>query len=179
MQRYEASDYRRIDPITAFAAYQTRPVLWSDIPRRVRLSEDQKAYIADLYSWLSPGDGLAVPLFGPSGRHGYGGIGWRQRTDAWDAVKIRAVQSIFESFHLRICELRLATMEVSSKLSPRQLDILQAMARNTPDALISEQMDMRLDALRIEVSRLLRALGVLDRPSALLRAQALGLLEKV
>ncbi|MGB3456276.1 MAG: autoinducer binding domain-containing protein [Litorimonas sp.] len=179
VKKYESSDYRRIDPITAYAAYQTRPVLWSDIPRRVEMSAEQTAYIDDLYSWLSPGDGLAVPLFGPSGRHGYGGIGWRKPTvPPWTPVKQRGVQSVFESFHLRVCELRLAQMDPAVQLRPRQAEMLRLMARGYPDALICDRLDLRLEAFRIELSRLLRALDVTDRPSAMLRAQALGLLEQ-
>ncbi|MEM7727946.1 MAG: autoinducer binding domain-containing protein [Pseudomonadota bacterium] len=176
VRRYAESDYRRIDPITAYAAYQTRPVLWSDVPHRVRLTQAQQAYIEDLYSWLAPGDGLAVPVFGPSSRHGYGSIGWRGDTRPWDAVTRRALQSVFESFHLRICELRLAAMALDFELSPVQRRILRAMASGLPDALICDRTDLRADALRIEMTRIMRAMRVSDRPSILLRARALGLI---
>ncbi|GLQ20548.1 autoinducer binding domain-containing protein [Algimonas porphyrae] len=177
VRHYESSDYHRIDPITAFAAYQTRPVLWSNIPHRVRLSPAQQAYMEDLYRWLSPGDGLAVPLFGPSGRHGYVGIGWRKPIPPWDPVKRRAIQSVCESFHLRICELRLAGMERDFELTDVQMRILRAMASGQPDAIICGMVNLRPEALRTAIARTLTTMGVSDRPSAVLRAHALGLID--
>lgn len=177
VRRYEATDYKSIDPITAFAAYQTRPVLWSDVPHRIRMTEDQHAYIEDLYRWLSPGDGLAVPVFGPSGRHGYVGIGWRKPIAPWDAVKRRIVQSVCESFHLRICELRLAGMERDFELTDVQLRILRAMSSRQPDAIICGMVNLRPDALRSAIARIMTIMGVSDRPSAILRARALGLID--
>lgn len=177
VRRYETTDYRQIDPITAYAAYQTRPVLWSDIPHRVRLTSEQQGYMEALYRWLSPGDGLAIPLFGPSGRHGYAGLGWRKPVSPWDAVKRRAVQSVCESFHLRICELRLAGMEHDFDLTDHQLRILRAMASGQPDGIICGIVNLRPEALRTAIARTLTVMGVSDRPSAILRARALGLID--
>jgi LuxR family transcriptional regulator/LuxR family quorum-sensing system transcriptional regulator CciR len=164
--------------ITAFASYQTRPVLWSDIPHRVKLDPSQHAYLSDLYRWLSPGDGLAVPLFGPSGRHGYGGVGWRKPIAPWDPVKRRAVQSIFESFHLRICEIRLSALEKDFELTQQQLRILRVMASGATDAVIAEKVGISRHEIRAAIALTLTSMGVSDRPSAVLRARALGLVDQ-
>ena len=164
VEHYVHSDYRRIDPITAFASYQTRPVLWSDVPHRVVLNETQHAYLGDLYRWLSPGDGLAVPLFGPSGRNGYGGIGWRKPIAPWDAVKRRAVQSIFESFHLRICELRLSQLEQDFVLTREQHAVLRDMNASYTDWDIADRMGMSVEAVRKLIATTLTRMRVTDPP---------------
>ena len=131
----------------------------------------------DLYRWLSPGDGLAIPLFGPSGRHGYGSIGWRKPIPPWDAVMRRAIQSVFESFHLRVCELRLGAMKQDFKLTEKQKRILRAISRGEADAMICERLDMRSEDLRIAIARMITKMRVSDRPSAILRARALGIVD--
>lgn len=174
---YENRQYHRIDPITAFAAYQTRPVLWSHVPKRVALSPEQEEYMASLWSWLRPGDGLAVPAFGPSGRQGYIGIGRQAPLEEWSGVQIRTVQAVCESFHLRFCELRLAGMEQDFELTGRELSILEGMQAGWPDPMIGATVNITPDALQSAVHRIMTKMGVSDRPSALLRATALRLVE--
>lgn len=178
VQTYMHSDYRRIDPITGLAACLTRPILWSEVPDEVRLTEEQTDYMRALYDWLDPGDGLAVPLFGPSGRHGYAGMGWTGQMEPWDEAEIRIIQAICESFHLRICELHLADDDSVVTLTQRQKRLLRALATGQPDALIGGMVNLRPEPLNSAIAGLLRALNVTDRPSALLRARALGLLDR-
>jgi DNA-binding CsgD family transcriptional regulator len=177
VKTYRSTNYHLIDPITAYAAYQTRPVLWSDVPRRVNLTGEQKAYIDHLYRWLSPGDGFAIPLFGPSGRHGYGSLGWRTPIPSWDDVTQRIIQSVFESFHLRICELRLTALHHKVNLNKKQIEVLRNIRLGLTDAMICERLNIRSEELKILIRRIMAKMDVSDRPSAILRAEALGLFE--
>ena len=175
VEQYRTRKLHRIDPITSFAAYQTRPVRWSVIPQRVTLTPAQKGYLDDLYAWLAPGDGMAVPLFGPSGRHGYAGIGRTSPEAPWSAAQERTVQAVCEAFHLRFCEIRLAGLDKDFELTEREARILSAMSRGWSDPMIGATVGLRPDPLRSAIKRLLIKMGVLDRPSAVLRARALGL----
>ena len=177
VRQYREQKLHRVDPITSFAAYQTRPVLWSQVPDRVRLTDEQHNYMTLLNSWLSPGDGLAIPAFGPSGRHGYVGIGRRTPIDHWTPPQVRMVQAVCESFHLRFCELRLAGLDKDFELTERELRILTGMAKGWTDPMIGAQVGLRPDAVRAAMRQILEKMAVSDRPSAVLRAKALGLVE--
>ena len=177
VEEYRRDKLHRIDPITAFAAYQTRPVQWSVVPSLTRLSPEQQNYMDRLYSWLSPGDGMAVPLFGPSGRHGYVGIGRTRPEAPWSAAQRRTVQAVCESFHLRFCEIRLRGLDKDFELTEREARILQGMSHGWTDPMIGATVGLRPDPLSSAIARLLAKMGVLDRPSAVLRARGLGLVE--
>ena len=177
VRAYREERLHEVDPITAYAAYQTRPVRWSDVPDRVPLSAAQKAYVERLYAWLAPGDGKAIPAFGPSSRHGYVGIGRLTPFARWSGPKLRTVQAVCEAMHLRVCEILLAGLPQDFELSERQLALLRAMADGMPDAMMGGMLNLRPDALQSAVARLLRIMSVSDRPSAVLRARGLGLLD--
>ncbi|MGB6230550.1 MAG: autoinducer binding domain-containing protein [Litorimonas sp.] len=178
VQRYLDSDYRLIDPITGLSACLVRPILWSSVPSRTQLTPAQSAYMDDLFSWLAPGDGLAVPLFGPNGQHGYAGMGWRQAGLDWDSSEVRVIQAVAESFHLRVCELTLEERGHIPTLTGTQERLLRALAGGHPDAMICGMVNLRPEALQTAIARLLGTLGVSDRPSALIRAEALGLIDR-
>ena len=175
VDHYQRNKLHRIDPIVAYTAYRTRPVLWSEVPARSRLTPEQSEYMTALYDWLAPGDGLAVPAFGPSGRHGYFGVGWREPLARWSGAQIRTLQAICESFHLRYCELRLESLDKDFELTEREFKIVEGMVRGWADAMIGATVGLRPDALRSALQRVLVKMGVTDRPSAVLRARALGL----
>ena len=174
---YREHELHLIDPITAYATYQTRPVRWSDVPGLTKLTAEQQRFMDSLYDWLSPGDGKAVPVFGPSGRHGYVGIGRRTPFSRWSGPKLRTVQAVCEAMHLRVCEILLRGLPQDFELSDRQQIILQAMADRIPDAMICGLVNLRPPALASAIERLLRTMRVSDRPSAVLRAQGLGLVD--
>ena len=175
--QYTERAYFEIDPITAYASYQTRPVRWSAVPERVTLTGEQQAFIAALRLWLDPGDGLAIPAFGPSGRHGYVGIGSRKPLERWGPAQMRTVQAVCEAFHLRVCELRLAGLPKDFDLDARERIILSGMSRGWTDPMIGASVNLRPEQLGSAIGRILAKMSVQDRPSAVLRAEALGLVE--
>ena len=176
VKAYRDLGYYKVDPITAYAAYQTRPVLWSQVDSRIVVTPEQQDYLDVLWAWLAPGDGMAVPCFGPSGRHGYVGIGSRAPLSDWSPEQVRLVQSVAESFHLRFCELRLAGLPKDFTLSEREGEVLTLMSRGHADWLISAVTGTTPERVAAVVDSLLSKMGVTDRPSALIRARGLGLI---
>ena len=172
---YQDRDYDRIDPITSFAALQTRPVRWSEVESRIAATPEQRDYLAALWEWLSPGDGIAVPCFGPSGRHGYVGMGTTRELIHWEGTRIRVVQSVCESFHLRFCELRLAGLPMDFELTEREAEVLRLLARGHADWLLAAVLGVSPERMEAIVEGLLKKMDVTDRPSALIRAKGLGL----
>lgn len=177
VERYRTSRYKVIDPITCYAAVRTRPFLWSEIGNHVDLTPDQQDYIDALYEWLGQGDGIALPLFGPSGHHGYAGIGWTTKQTPPEAESFCTLQAMSECFHLRICELRLSGRHKDFDLTDVQQRLLRALATGQSDELICGMVNLRPEALRSAIDRLLRTMDVTDRAGALLRARGLGLIK--
>ena len=180
--RYRAERLHRIDPITAYAATQTRPVRWSEVAARLpSLTDAQRRYLHDLRDWLGEGDGLAVPAFGPSGQHGYLGLGHNSASndhDLWDPVRLRLVQGVCEAFHLRFCELRIARLPPPEvELSERETDILRLLGSGRADWLIGGVVGLSEEGVRGRIRALMEGFGVSDRPSLVLRARALGLID--
>ena len=175
VKTYREKRYYEHDPITGFTAYQTRPVRWSEVSKRITVTADQQDYLAALWSWLAPGDGIAVPCFGPSGRHGYVGIGSTRPLAHWEGVRLRLIQSVCESFHLRVCELRLAGLPQDFELTEREQEVLTLMARGHVDWMIAGLVGTSPERLETLIAGILEKMGILDRPSALLRAKGLGL----
>lgn len=176
VKAYRERGYHRIDPITSFAAYQTRPIRWSQVTDRIAVTPEQREYLDVLWSWLSPGDGMAVPLFGPSGRHGYIGMGSTRPLAHWEGHRVRIVGGVCESFHLRFCELRLAGLPMDFELTERELEVLGLMARGHADWLIGAVTGAAPERVEALVESILTKMGVIDRPSALIRARGLGLI---
>ena len=177
VKAYMSERLHRIDPIASYTAYQTRPVLWSDIPDRMRLTPEQAAYMEWLWAWLGEGEGLAVPAYGPSGRYGYFGIGRSVVNGSWSAAMIRSMHAVCDSFHMRFCELRLSGLAQDFELTDRETVILQGMARGWSDPMIGGAVGLRPDSLEGAIVRILRKMGVSDRPSAVLRARSLKLVD--
>ena len=178
--RYREERLHRTDPITSLAATRTRPFLWSRVEAIAGdLAPEQADYLAQLRAWLSPGDGLAVPAFGPSGQHGYFGIGSTRGIDyGWTPVQVRLVQGVCEAMHLRVCELRLQGLPPDGlSLSARETEILRGLASGRADWLIGGLVGLDAEGVRGRIRSLMRDLGVSDRPSLVLRARSLGLVD--
>ena len=177
VRNYRENNYHRIDPVVSYATYQTRPFLVSSIGDLVDLTTEQARYVRELFAWLTPGDGSIIPVFGPSGRHGYVGMGSREAITPWESMRIRTVQAVCESFHLRFCELRLRGLPKDFELTERESDILAFMARGHADWIIGGLVGAKTDYVRMTVANILDKMNVTDRPSAILRAKGLGLIE--
>ena len=174
---YREEKYHRIDPITSYAQTRTRPILWSEVGRDIPVADEQQAYLDALWEWLSPGDGLAIPLFGPGGRHGYVGMGTQHALEPWNAVQVRVAQMVCEAFHLRYTELRLAALPQDFELTERELAVLRLLADGHPDWMISALSGATPDAVPTLIAGVLSKMGVTDRASAIVRARGLGLVE--
>lgn len=174
---YVENDLRLIDPITQIFNYRVRPVRWSQIDTLVPLAPEQKAYLKELRTWLK-GDGLGLPTFGPSGRHGYIGIGRSQTSlEDLDILEMNRLHWVLECFHLRWCELVLLTLPQDFSLDERELKILKSMSVGMSDEIICGIIGAQVESIRRSIRGILKKMGVSDRPSAILRGIGAGLLD--
>lgn len=176
IDKYERENLHKFDPIAGLVNYRVRPIRWMEVEKQYRLTPEQQNFMAELRAWLK-GDGLGVPVFGPSGRNGYVGIGSTGNIDHWDMHFKRRIQHICGVFHLRFCELRLLTLENDFVLTKKELLILQNMALGRSDALICGLIGVQIDGVESAIARMMKKMGVSDRPSAILRGIGCGLID--
>ena len=166
------------DPITHVFSTRVRPMLWSEVDKIVPLTPPQAAYLNDLRSWLK-GDGLGLPAFGPGGRLGYIGIGRTDRDlDDLSTSNLNRIHWTAQNFHMRWCEIALLKMPKDFTLTPRELLVLESLARGTSDEIICGVVGASIDSVRQSIRNIMKKMGVSDRPSAILRGVGSGLLDR-
>lgn len=175
-QHYINDNLVDFDPIILTSRLRIRPFWWLDIYKLTALTPRQKEYMEELTAWMK-GDGLAIPVFGPSARHGYFGVGCQNTPRHWDKTHQKRLHFICESFHLRYCEIRLTTMKNDFTLTKKERFILENMAFGRSDSMICGLTGLQLHAVQGAIHRILKKMQVTDRPSAILRGVGCGLIE--
>jgi len=177
VHKYTKSKLYLTDPITQVFATRMRAMRWSEVDDIVKLTPGQKDYLADLRSWMK-GDGIGLPVFGPSGRIGYVGIGRSERRlDDFGPIEINRLQWVAQSFHIRWCELALMHAPKDFTLDDKEMRILECLAIGMQDEVICGVVGAQLDSVKLSIRRILKKMSVTDRPSAILRGIGAGLLE--
>lgn len=176
IDKYKREELFRFDPIASLVNFRVRPIRWMSVENSYHLTPEQHGFMAELRKWLK-GDGMGIPVFGPSGRSGYIGIGSTVSIDHWDTQFQRRIQHVCGVFHLRFCELRLMALENDFVLTRKERVILQNVALGRSDALICGLIGVQIDGVESAINRMLKKMGVSDRPSAILRGIGCGLIK--
>lgn len=176
IENYVDQRLYRIDPITQVFKLRTRPMKWSRVVNAVPLSPAQIDYVDSLKSWMT-GDGMGLPVFGPSGRYGYISIGRKtEPIDSWGVLQSHRMHWVMESFHMRWCELILTKRPLNFTLDSKELRILEAIAIGMQDEVICGLVGAQLDSVQQSIRTMMRKMNVTDRPSAILCGVGAGLL---
>ena len=174
---YKSKNYDAIDPLAQLYSYRVRPARWRDVENLRVLDARQTEFMDDLRKWL-PGDGWGIPAFGPNGQSGYVGIGRRTRgVEDWDILTLNRIQWVVQNFHLRWCELHLLHSPTDFSLTPREVAVLENIALGFSDALICGVVGAGLNSVQQSVNSLMKKMGVTDRPSAIMRGVAAGIID--
>ena len=172
VETYRARKYFRIDPIISRAQNSTKPFWWSEVEAdRTRLAVTA-SFLVDLRAQV-PGDGLAIPVFGPNGRNGYAGLGFSGGKIDLEPAYLLRLQSICNAAHLRYCEISDGE-RFQIGLSPRETETIKLIAKGMSNVEIAEFMGISPATAGTNVRRVFSKLQVNDRTSASLRALSLG-----
>lgn len=155
-----------IDPGPAFAKMVSRPFRWSRLSDLHKLTEEQKAFLSDVIAH-NPEDGLALEVFGPSGRNGYVGLGFAiTPPDPLPEPELRRLQWACQLAHWRYCELRPLSDFGIEALSPREKEILNWVARGKSNADIAIILDISPNTVDTYMRRIFAKYNVTDRTTA-------------
>lgn len=163
------------DPIPAHAATVEEPFFWHDIARLRNLTETEYAFL-ELLDDADLGIGLAFPVFGPSGRNGYFGLGFGEDPTGPGAGRQRLLQAICQTAHLRYCRLLRDQRPTPHPLSEREQELLGWVARGKSNSVIAEIMAISPHTVDAYLRRIFLKLGTTDRISAAIQGLATGLI---
>jgi LuxR family transcriptional regulator/LuxR family quorum-sensing system transcriptional regulator CciR len=121
--------------------------------------------------------GLGVQVFGPHGRNGYFGLGFRQGFTRLDQSDVHSYQWVCQLTHLRYCLLLMPTLGPPPQLSERETEVLGWVARGKSNTSIAEILGISTHTVDAHLRRVYLKLGVFDRISAALRGIGIGLIQ--
>ncbi len=171
--QYIEGDLSRIDPIPGLAAKLVRPFRWSEAGELATLSPEQESYM-DMLAASRLGDGLAMQVYGPNMRNAYVGLGFGGPAPALSGQDIFELQCAAQMAHIRYCEIT-ANDQTIAELSPRELEILQWIARGKSNSVIGEILGISRHTVDTMMRRMFEKLEVNDRTSAAVRGLGSGL----
>tara|TARA_R110002049_G_scaffold23781_5_gene84563 strand:+ start:14989 stop:15750 length:762 start_codon:yes stop_codon:yes gene_type:complete len=172
---YLDADLRRVSPIDPLARRRGQPFRWSEVARLTRLTKKEARYMQDL-ALQCPYDGLAMQVYGPRDEAAVVGLGFGPRNGAPDAVEIFELHCAAQIAQLRFCALTEAAAPRDVALSPREVEVLEWIARGKSNTVIADILGISRHTVDTIVRRVFSKLDVHDRTTAAIRGLGAGLL---
>lgn len=165
----------RDDPIPDHIRINPWPFRWSDVAKLPTLTDEQIAFLAECAE-LGIVDGVAIPVFGPHGRNGYFGIGLPDDQRDVSEESVRDYQIVAQMAHQRLCEMLEPDDCDQIRLSPRERETLEWVARGKSNASIAEILGISTYTVDTHLRRTYGKLDVTDRVRAAIRGIGCGLI---
>lgn len=173
---YIGDHLEKIDPIPDLANALSYPFRWSEARTLSKLSKENLAYLDELDA-SGIGDGLAFCVFGPKLRNAYVGLGFETRDNPPTSDEIIEFQLVAQLGHLQYCKLTDERPLGRSRLSAREKQVLEWVARGKSNGVIGEIMGISPHTVDSMMRRIYEKLGVADRTTAAIKALGSGLLQ--
>ncbi|MEM5515782.1 autoinducer binding domain-containing protein [Henriciella sp. AS95] len=171
------SQYYAVDPLPELAVRTPQPIVWHRLDRS-KLSGRETEYMDRLPEWGME-QGVAVAAFGPAARIGIACISRPNSKEAGENPDTASLQIATQISFLRYCALSDSQLQSPPELSPRELEVLHAIAHGRSKATIAANLNLSKDTVDTYVKRLYVKLGVSDRGEAVAQAVAQGLFSSV
>jgi len=168
---YFDDNYQHRDDPGVIAAFQRGQFIWfSDMPHQPYVIE--RNYDDTFRQAISIiGEGLCIPLYGPSNRKGYlfaALEGINKLTGCFIPYKIQALAQLI---HIRYC-LLIERMHIHVQLTPREAEVLELISFGKSNVDIGTILNISPNTVAVYVKRIFIKLNVSDRVSAAMRAQS-------
>jgi LuxR family transcriptional regulator/LuxR family quorum-sensing system transcriptional regulator CciR len=173
--RYLEERLYRDNPVLNYAQQHAEPVYWDEIAGMKPLNDREEAFLGDIAK-LDLGDGVGIHVFGPNGRSGHCGLGFRPGVRRLEGPVMRDFQWVCQLAHLRYCAMLLESMGPPPALSSRETEVLAWVARGKSNSLIGEILGISTHTVDTHLRRIYLKLGVFDRISAAVRGIGVGLI---
>jgi LuxR family transcriptional regulator/LuxR family quorum-sensing system transcriptional regulator CciR len=170
--RYLAERLYLDNPVVRQGQREIAPVYWDEASP---ITERELAFV-EMFKRAELGDGVGIPVYGPSGRMGICGLGFRAGVRRLDPVVLKQFQWVCQLGHLRYCALLLPLLGRPPALSRRETEVLAWVARGKSNPLIAEILGISAHTVDAHLRRIYLKLGVFDRISAAVRGLGIGLI---
>jgi LuxR family transcriptional regulator/LuxR family quorum-sensing system transcriptional regulator CciR len=173
--RYLAERLYLDNPVLRHAQRKVEPIYWDEAHARAPANERERVFI-ETFKRAGLGDGVGIPAFGPNGRMGMCGLGFRAGVQRLDPAVLKEFQWVCQLAHLRYCTLLQTTLGPLPQLSRRETEVLAWVARGKSNPVIAEILGISSHTVDAHLRRIYLKLGVFDRISAAVRALGVGLI---
>jgi LuxR family transcriptional regulator/LuxR family quorum-sensing system transcriptional regulator CciR len=173
--RYLGERLYRDNPLLRHAHREAEPIYWDEVVTRGLAGERERTFL-ETFKAAKIGDGVGIPVYGPNGRMGQCGLGFRPGVRRLDPAMLKEYQWACQLAHLRYCTLLMPTLGPLPELSPREKDVLAWVARGKSNPTIGDILGISVHTVDAHLRRIYLKLGVFDRISAAVRGIGIGLI---
>lgn len=150
VQRYVDKDYFEIDPVVQDGARTFLPLDWSEIDRS---STRMRELFAEAESYGVGTNGITVPVRGPASERSLITLTSYEEEQSWLGRRPRVVSDLHvlaAHLHDRVMvEAGLRNTAIRPRLSWREKDCLQRLARGVPPKRIAFELGISISAVRL------------------------------
>ena len=173
--RYIGEQLYRDNPMLRHAHQNVEPIYWDEILTKGPVNERERAFL-EAFNLANIGDGVGIHVYGPNGRSGQCGLGFRRGVRRLDPAVLKDFQWVCQLAHLRYCAMLVPTLGPLPELSIRETEVLAWVARGKSNSLIGEILGISSHTVDAHLRRIFLKLGVFDRISAAVRGIGVGVI---
>lgn len=177
LAHYRAHGYREADPLVAETAHACAPFYWDEVrARRGRLSARQEK-ILDEAGDFRIRNGFVLPIRRPDGSV-RAVSAMSDHLDSRDPAARLAARIVCTGLLEALDRLRIRDLgpDVSPSLAPDLAEVLRWARAGQGAEWVAQRLGLPAEAVERRLAAACQALGVVDLPQAVVRAQAYGLL---
>ena len=163
----------RDNPLLDKANVEVEPIYWDQIENLRPLSDREAAFVAQFRA-AGLGSGVGIHAYGPNGRAGQCGLGFRPGVHRLPPATLKEFQWVCQLAHLRYCDMLAALHGPPPALSGRETEVLAWVARGKSNETIGEILG--ISTVNAHMRRIYLKLGVFDRITAAIRGIGSGLI---
>ncbi len=178
IRNYIANKDFLIDPRPTAALNSTEPIYWSETGETMNLNKEQ-AELLEKRRVHGSADGIGIQVFGPQQRNGYFGFSLDKVKQAIRLARLREVQWICQMLHMRYCHIVHLHQPELPRLSAREVEILEWVARGKSNSVIAQIMGLSSHTVDAYLRRIFLKLGATDRITATVKGIGRGVIRGV
>ena len=173
-ERYTSLDFQKLDVVPRRVIALGKPMSWSDIWDSLPLSPEEQEFRTTMRE-VTTQPGVAFPCYGPRNRNACVTLSKFEPGVEKDQEYLRAMQSVAQAAHMRMCEFFEYGRD-SCSLSSREKEILGWVAYGKSNSVIAEILQISPDTVDTYMRRIYRKFEVYDRTSAAIKGVGMGLI---
>lgn len=170
---YEKEGQIKVNPFINLPFARAQAVLWSEIRESKTLSPGELAFM-DTYRKFLSGEGVSIPLYGPSGYNGNVCIRFMDDETPLSNQEIWQWQMVSQQTHLSVCNIIRTNQGASIKLTRREKEVLEWLVVGKSNSVIADIMGLSKHTIDSYMRKLFFKLDASDRVTAAVRGLAIG-----